>query len=370
MLLSELRIHHIRNLKQVSLTGLGRVNGFYGPNGSGKTSVLEAIHLLGMARSFRGSSAKTLITHGQDHCVVQAYLERGDKQGRDSLGVQRSLDGTLALRINSESARSVASLVEALPLQLINANSFDLLTGTPSARRHYLNWGVFHVEHRFYPEWQRFQRCIKQRNAGLRRDKLGRDELQGWTQELARSGSQLNEYRQHYFTQLAPLFREIMGRLLPQLGGIELRLRQGWDKRLSYAAALESMLDADREKGFTQVGPQRADLRITLEGRQAADVLSRGQQKLVVCGLKLAQGQLLKQITERQCSYLVDDLPSELDRKHCQRVCRELDQLGGQVFVTCVERDDILTLWPGDTPPCMFHVEHGEVSGFDSVEPE
>ncbi len=361
MPLSELRIHHVRNLRQVVLSELGTVNAFFGANGSGKTSVLEAIHLLGMARSFRGSSAKTLITHGEQACVVQAFVQRDADFGRSSLGVQRHLDGSLVLRINGETERSVATLVEALPLQVINADSFDLLTGSPAARRQYLNWGVFHVEHRFYPEWQRFQRCIKQRNTGLRRDKLGRQAIQGWTRELARSGTQLNAYRRQYFSQLAPLFREIMGRLLPQLGDLELRFRQGWDKKFDYAEALEASFEGDLERGFTQLGPQRADLRITLDSRQAADVLSRGQQKLVVCALKLAQGQLLKQLAGRQCSYLVDDLPSELDRNHCQRVCSELDQLGSQVFITCVEREDINAVWPGVSPPAMFHVEHGRI---------
>lgn len=361
MSLSHLNIHRVRNLQQVTLKDVARVNVLYGDNGSGKTSVLEAVHLLGMARSFRAQSARTLITHGESQCVVQGLVQSGRSTGKVSLGVQRGLDGELALRINGESVRTVAELVSLLPLQVINATSFDLLTGSPGARRQYLNWGVFHVEHRFYPEWQRFQRCIKQRNSGLRRGKLGDQELTVWTRELARSGALLNEFRQAYFAQLAPLFRDIMQRLLPQLGSLELRLRQGWDKRLSYEEALAGTLSSDLDKGYTQVGPQRADLKVMTEGRPAADVLSRGQQKLVVCGLKLAQGQLMQDAAGRQCTYLVDDLPSELDVAHCQRVCAELDALRTQVFISCVEREDVLRVWAGSESPTMFHVEHGDI---------
>lgn len=361
MALSRLNIHRVRNLRQVSLPELSGVNVFYGENGSGKTSVLEAVHLLGMARSFRGTSARTLITHGEQDCVVQGVAGGGSGGGRVSLGVQRGMGGDMTLRINGESARTVAQLVECLPLQVINAGSFDLLTGTPAARRQYLNWGVFHVEHRFFPEWQRFQRCIKQRNSGLRRDKLDAAQLAVWTRELARSGDQLNQFRQAYFAELAPVFRELMARLLPALNSLELRLRQGWDKRLSYAEALEATRESDLEKGFTQVGPQRADLKVTVEGRSAADVLSRGQQKLVVCGLKLAQGRLMQQAVNRRCVYLLDDLPSELDQAHSQRVCEELSGLGAQVFITCVTREDVLRVWTGDEQPTMFHVEHGEI---------
>ncbi len=360
MSLQQINIHAIRNLGQVSLPELDRVNVLYGDNGSGKTSVLEAIHLLGMARSFRGTSARTLITHGATECVVYGVLG-GEGLGRTSLGVQRSLSGDLLLRINGEPVRTVAALVEQLPLQVINAASFELLTGSPSARRQYLNWGVFHVEHRFFPAWQRFQRCIKQRNSMLRRDKLADDELRGWTRELARAGTEINEYRQAYFAALAPLFREIMQRLLPDLGELELRLRQGWDKRLDYAAALEATAAADRDKGFTQVGPQRADLRLMVDGRAAADTLSRGQQKLVVCGLKLAQGQLLQASADRRCTYLVDDLPSELDTAHARRVCEELEAMQTQVFISCVERQDVASVWPPSWAPMMFHVKHGSI---------
>jgi DNA replication and repair protein RecF len=358
--LTQLNIHHVRNLRATSLAELGRINILDGENGSGKTSVLEAIYLLGMARSFRTTSARTLISHGEDHCIVQGTVS-GPGGGRTALGVRRGLAGELTLRIHGETVRTVAALVEQLPLQVINADSFDLLTGTPGARRQFLNWGVFHVEHRFFAEWQRFQRCIKQRNTGLRRGKLARQELSVWTRELARSGSALNDYRQAYFAQLAPLFRDIMGRLLPQLVGLELRLRQGWDRRQSYEEALETTLHSDLEKGFTQVGPQRADLKVMVGGYQAADVLSRGQQKLVVCGLKLAQGQLMQVAGNRQCTYLVDDLPSELDAAHCQRVGTELETLQAQVFITCVAREDVMRVWSGDCSPVMFHVEHGAV---------
>ncbi|MBA6413665.1 DNA replication/repair protein RecF [Parahaliea sp. F7430] len=362
MSLDQLTIHNVRNLRELRLEAFERTNVIYGANGSGKTSILEAIHLLGMARSFRGTSAKTLISHGEAACVVHGVGTLSSGRGRYSLGVERRLNGELSLKINGEAARTIAELVERLPVQVINADSFSLLTGAPQARRHFLNWGVFHVEHRFFPEWQRFQRCIKQRNSSLRRGKLAGQELQAWTRELARSGSMINEYRQAYFNDLAPLFREIVGRLLPQIGSLELRLRQGWDKRLSYSEALEATLNSDQEKGFTQLGPQRADLKVMVDGHAAADTLSRGQQKLVVCGLKLAQGRLMRALASRSCIYLVDDLPSELDQAHSRRVCDELEAIQAQVFITCVERNDVLRVWPNKGEKlAVFHVEHGLV---------
>ena len=364
MSLNPLQIKHVRNLRSVSLEGLGRVNVLFGPNGSGKTSVLEAIHLLGMARSFRGNSVRSLITHKESACVVFGQVSLpGQHSVGVPIGVQRNLAGEAQLKVGGKSVRSVAELVQHLPIQVINADSFQLLMGAPGARRQYIDWGVFHVEQRFLEQWQRFQRCIKQRNNLLRHGKIADQQLAVWTRDLATSGSAINDYREAYFKLLSPRFKAIMARLAPSLDGLALSYRRGWDKRLSYAEALTGSEATDIEQGYTHVGPQRADIRVSTDGHLAADTLSRGQQKLVVCGLKLAQGQLMAEQGGGDCTYLVDDLPSELDEVHCRKVCELLASMSAQVFITCVDRRGIDRVWPASaTEMAMFHVEQGVVT--------
>lgn len=370
MALVRLHINNVRNLQSVKLEDLQSVNVFYGPNGSGKTSVLEAIHILGMARSFRGASIKSLITHQQDSCTVYGMASSSSKGGlSQALGVSRERAGASLIKVAGKPVRSVAELVEHLPLQVINSDSFDLLTGPPNARRRFLNWGVFHVEQRFFLEWQRFQRCIKQRNVVLRRGKMT-SELSVWTRDLAKSGTTINSFRMDYITQLVPRFQKIVNLLMPYMEKrLELRYRQGWDKTLDYAQALEASLLSDQEQGYTHVGPQRADIRVFVDGHLASDTLSRGQQKLVVTALKLAQGQLMTEINRGACTYLVDDLPSELDAAHCQRVCEILSSMSAQVFVSCVELEDIEPLWPDSEELGMFHVEQGVISRTERKNP-
>ena len=361
MELSKLHIRNVRNLKQVELNGLGKANLFFGPNGAGKTSVLEAIHLLGMARSFRGGSVKPLIAHGCPSCTVFGSITT-KRSTSLALGVQRSVSGDVRIKVAGKAVHSAAQLVEHLPLQIINADSFDLLTGAPQARRQYLDWGVFHVEHHFYHQWQRFQRCIKQRNNLLRRGKISDEELEVWTRDLSASGSAINDFRKEYFFSLVPQFRSIMDALAPELEGLELRYRQGWDKALTYADALKASQVVDQERGYTHVGPQRADIKVIIAGRPAVEVLSRGQQKLVVCALKLAQGQLMAVLGGGTCTYLVDDLTAELDKAHSKLVCELLSSMDAQVFVSSIEQEDISTLWPEQDNLQVFHVEHGVVS--------
>lgn len=360
-MLTQLQIHHIRNLEQVTLQELARINIFFGANGSGKTSILESVHMLGMARSFRQGAIRTLVQHGQRDCTVYGMTALADSARRMPVAVQRAVSGEVQIRLGGQSVRSVAELLEHLPLQVLNAASFELLTGAPAARRQFLNWGVFHVEQRFFAEWQRFQRCLKQRNKLLRHGKLDHSELAVWTRDLATSGERIHEFRLEYFQALAPRFRAMMEQLAPSLEGLELRYRKGWEKSLSFSEALDASVQADMDQGYTHTGPQRADIKVTVSGYAAAETLSRGQQKLVVCGLKLAQGQLMSQVSQGSCIYLVDDLPAELDTRHCGLVCDALAELGAQVFITCVAEADLESMWPAALKPALFHVERGAV---------
>ena len=346
----------------MQLDGLQRHNVFFGPNGSGKTSLLESAHLLGMARSFRSGPARTLITHGEDSCTVYGERISADGVSR-ALGVSRAIDGSVTLRIAGDTVRSVAALADELPLLLINADSFELLTGQPQQRRRFLDWGVFHVEHHYREQSQRFLRALAQRNHLLRRGRIPEDELAPWNRDLALYGEALSQGRQAFVDGLRPLFDTLMQELAPDLGAIELRYRRGWDASVGYLEVLERGLASDIEQGFTQSGPQRADLRVSIDGYAAAETLSRGQQKLVVCALKLAQGQLLAEATADPGLYLLDDLPSELDTERCERVCRCLAEMGAQTMLTCVDSQAVPPHWLGsEDNVAVFHVEHGEVS--------
>ncbi len=362
MLLERLQIQGVRNLESVRLDPLALINVLYGDNGAGKTSVLEAIHILGLARSFRNPQIKPVINYQQSECTVfgrlsGVYVEQG---GTVAMGVTRDRQSQYKIRINGLNVSSTAELAEYLPLLTINADSFDLLTGAPASRRRYLDWSVFHVEPSFYSQWKRYQRCIKQRNSVLRRDKIDSQQLSTWTKELVYVGEEVDRMRQQQFSKLAQGFLALANQLTESLEGIELRYHQGWDKEKSLDEALEQTLSSDMERGFTHVGPHRADLKIRLGRVNAVDVLSRGQIKLAVCALKLAQGRLLGELTGRKCVYLIDDLPSELDDGHLTAFCQLLEGLGSQVFVTCVDRHDLLDKWSESAQVALFHVEHGQ----------
>jgi DNA replication and repair protein RecF len=293
---------------------------------------------------------------------VHGELLAEDGSRRRALGVQRDRGGDVTLRVAGEPSRSVAQLADELPLLLIDTDSFDLLVGEPANRRRFLDWGVFHVEHSGREHRRRFQRALAQRNHLLRRDKLNAAELEVWTHDLALHGSAVSAARQRFLESLQEKFDDLAAELVPEVGSVNLAYRCGWDSNLSYADALQKSLVSDREQRFTQCGPQRADIRLSVEGYPAAETLSRGQQKLVVCALKLAQGRLLAQ-QQGEVLYLIDDLPSELDQKRCERVCRALSAMRAQTLITCVDVNAIASEWLDENRRvAVFHVEHGQLT--------
>lgn len=361
--LNRLEIYRVRNIAEARLTGLRRFNVVAGANGSGKTSVLEAVYLLGMGRSFRSGSVRPVVSRGEQDCIVSGVVALEDGGNDCRLGIQRDVAGGVVARSNGVGLDAVARLAEALPLQLIDPDSFGLLSGGPKGRRRFVDWGVFHVEHDYLQHWRRMQKALRQRNSILRHGRMsGRGDLAPWTRELTSAAVAVDQARRRYLEAFLPVFEELLVALFPG-HGVTVGFYSGWESGADFAAILDRGLDKDRSEGYTHFGPQRADLRMRVDRRSAAEVLSRGQQKMLVCAMKLAQGLLLARATGRHCVYLVDDLAAELDMEHRRVVVEALHGIGAQVIFTAIEDgaiQPVLDPFGGDV--AMFHVEHGRVS--------
>ncbi|WP_101758652.1 DNA replication/repair protein RecF [Oceanicoccus sp. KOV_DT_Chl] len=362
MLIRRLEITGVRNLSRACLENLSPINILFGDNGAGKTSVLESIYLLSSARSFRGHKLKPLVNIDMDSCVSFAEIDI-EGLGYQPVGIKRFKASAKpgVIKVAGQHVKSASVLAENLPLQVINADTFQLLEGSPSVRRQFLDWGVFHVEHQFYSVWKSAQRCLKQRNSLLRHARIDQPQLAVWTSELVQHAELIHGYRAAYFTQLVPVFEKVLDRLI-DLDGLQLAYFRGWDKDRTFTEVLASNQQREQEQGYTLSGPHRADLKLRYRASNAADILSRGQQKLVVCALRVAQGYLLSQLTGKSCVFLVDDLPAELDFRHRKALCGLFEELQCQVFVTCVDHNDLVGCWGDDTSISMFHVEQGKIS--------
>lgn len=358
MSLSLLAIKNLRNLTDVKLQPAPKFNLLYGDNGSGKTSFLEAIHYLALGRSFRARLNSRLMQHAAERFSVFAQIQQDHHLL--SVGIERQSNGEGQVRINQENVKSIIEITKALPIRLLYSESRLLLTGSSKLRRQFMDWGVFHVEPTFLKHWQHAQRALKQRNAALR-SRSSRAMVKLWESELEQQAQCLNLLRHQHIEQFKAVFSSLLPQLLPGLP-ISLHYKAGWNEELGLSAVWDQAWSRDTELGYTQHGPHRADLIIRLNGTvPAQDVLSQGQQKLLVYALYLTQGILLKEQAGKCCVYLLDDLPAELDFENRQRIARVLNAIDAQVFVTGVDRQG-LTHLQGTPQSKMFHVEHGTIT--------
>ncbi len=323
-----------------------------GPNASGKTSVLEAIYLLGRGRSFRTRRLEQLIRTGTERFIV--FGEADSAGRRATLGVEGSPQGIRA-RLDGERVASLAELARALPVQVIDPEVHRLIEEGPGRRRRFLDWGVFHVEPSFVGHWQNYHLALRQRNAALRSGE-SRGLVAAWDADLVRYASLLTEARSRYVERLLPVAKGVAATLL----GMELGLsyRPGWVRDLDFPQALERSWRQDMEAKTTQVGPQRAELGIRLDGAPARDRISRGQQKLLAAALLISQIKLFEPDAAVCPILLLDDPAAELDRDRLAVFIQEVRAQPLQLVVTTLS-NELVEFGAFGRPGRRYRVEAG-----------
>lgn len=352
MTLLKLDVLAVRNILSASIQPAPGINLITGANASGKSSLLEAIFILGRARSFRTHHIKQAISFDHAQLIVAAQLQH-HTGSISTIGIQ--IDGKQTeIRIDQEN-RQKADLAYALPVQLIHPKSYRLLDAGPQNRREFLDWGIFNHNRNFLPNWRRFSKALQQRNALLKSRQVS--QLAAWDKEIIEYGNRVNEFRKEYVELLQPVFLEIAGQFL-QTSQIELRFNPGWDERQTLEHVLKQDTEKDLKYGFTNSGPHRADFLTFHDNKSAKDYLSRGQQKLLVLALLLSQVRLLNQEAQNNCCVLVDDLTAELDTLNRAKLLKYLAGIGCQVFMTSTELADFGDLSAVENYK-VFHVEQG-----------
>ncbi|MDP3704338.1 MAG: DNA replication/repair protein RecF [Legionellaceae bacterium] len=328
MILSQLNIHHVRNISAAQITLHPRFNIFHGMNGSGKTSILEAIYLLGSGHSFRTRETNPLIAHNEPALTVFA---RADFE--NSISIQKSSTGTTQVKINQQACHRSSELAHFLPCQLVYQDIFQIIDAGPSIRRSVLDWGLFHVKQSYHALWKEYRHILKQRNA-LLRQKASPKEFIPWDKQLVELANELDALRLDYFNEWSDVFQTILAQLthVP----CTIHYYKGWDRKgtgKSLTSILLEQFTSDCQRQYTHAGSHQADIIFDSASLKAKQTLSRGQQKIILIALKLAQAHLLAM----PCVYLFDDITAELDAQHVERLVRCLSQLKGQFFLTTID---------------------------------
>ncbi len=353
MRIKELSVCRFRLFRHLSFTPGAGVNVFCGRNASGKTALLEAVYFLSRARSFRTARFSEIVRHGDSALMVSAeLLERGLST---RVGIEK--DGRLRTLIRSDGKRigSASELARRVPVLTVLPDSASrLFMEGPGYRRNWLDGFLFHVKPEFLSCWKDYHRALRSRNR-LLRDPVGQgmENMVIWEQAMCQRAEGIERLRTAFLTELQEVLGERLGRLYS--GTVRMVYRSGWGGSETLAERLRQQRQADRERGYTQSGCHRADVRFYLDDREVCAVLSRGQLKLFGTALVLGQSWQMHRHTGQRPVMLIDDADAELDGPGRDWLMTELRALDAQSFVTTLDP----ALGCVDGRSTVFHMKQG-----------
>lgn len=356
MNISKLNIRNFRNLASVGIELNPGLNFFLGPNGSGKTSLLEGLYLLSRGRSFRTQNLKRLLRIGSDSMSLRIRVDGDDTHPSETIdAAYPDKEGRLLLRLSGQRVARATDLSHVLPVVLLHQDSHLLVSSGPKYRRHFLDIGVFHVKPEYISVWQYYRRALHQRNAALRNRS---SDIGLWDNALAGSADQLDGYRRKYLNVLSDKLRVVAREVLEVDGEFSVAYQRGWREEETLSDALSRNLDRDRALGYTRDGPHRAELIVNIEGYPVKDFLSRGQQKLLVYALFFSQAETLTHFTSVRPMILADDVSAEVDEYGLERLLAVIRRISGQAVIT----NQGLPASEDSNDATLFHVKQGQVT--------
>ncbi len=360
-----LEITSFRNIAEEHFDPGPELNILYGENAQGKTSWLEAIYVLGRARSFRTPRLAEAIRYGCAQALVRGLVSRGGL--RLELAVQIA-PGTRTLFINGR-RRSLSEYLSHLAVFVCSLEQMEVIRGEPEHRRHFLDEGILSLDPKYAHTLEQYHRVLAQKNRLLKlaaespeRQPL-LDQIEAWNEQLVRYGTLIHQARARYVEQLQEhLPAELFGSERITLRYVSSLAAHGDVSPYEqlFAERLRVRLPAELALGHALVGPHRDELEITLNGRDVRRYGSLGQQRSALIMLDLAQLSVYNSAFEDRAVFLLDDVDAELDR---QRIARVLEYVQGraQCFLTTSKRE---ILPAGGIRAALFRVEAGRVSSF------
>lgn len=338
-----------RNYQQNTFEFIPGMNILYGPNGSGKTTVLEAVHCLTVAKSFKTHSDKHLVQHETDFYQLEGEFSRDDTT--DTVQLNYVPRQGKKLFINDAEQDKLSRVVGRYPVVTLTPEDSDITFGPPAVRRKYVNKMMSQASVEHMERLIQLQNVLKQRNAILQdaadaNQQVDETLISVYDDQLIEAAAKIEQERQQFFGDFRQLFQEVYGKLNGLNRQVLIRFSPSvnYEDDTQFEAEFREALDRRRNQELafrrTMVGPQSDTIDLYLDGNNLRDYGSQGEHKLVLIALKLAEGRYIVDAKGAAPIYLFDDLFAELDVERSQKILNAFDDRG-QRLITSTDLSDV-----------------------------
>ena len=350
MKIKRFKAENFRSIEKCDIEFTDGVNLIYGGNALGKTNVIEGIYLFSRGRSFRTAQEKDMVRYNEQGFRVS--LEYDSRDGENTLEYA-SFGREKRRRKNGYPVKSVREMIEGFKAILFHPDDLSLVKGGPEERRAFLNVAAAQCYPAYISDYSRFQTALDNRNALLKNASKGlytdEGELYAWSESMAEYAAYIYKTRTEYLKKLEVYVRDIGLKISDGKEEISFEYKSdieiGGDReavREEYIKALTSSLEKEKIVGTSLYGPQRDDIIIKINGQPTRGFASQGQQRSIVLSMKLAEGEVIRDVFGEYPVFLLDEMLSELDESRRKFVLDSLD--GKQTIITACECEEMKPL--------------------------
>ncbi len=341
-MISNINLRQFRSYLNQSFEFDNGVNIIVGPNGSGKTNLLEAIHLISLSKTFRPVSLRDLVMGGKDSLKISSL---DDKDLNRTLIIKNEEDKTYKEYSVNDVKYKRLGLEKTIPVVLFEPTHMSIFSGSPEKRRKYFDDLIEKVSPGYDTIRNKYSRTLIQRNNLLKKHGLSRDELFAWNIKLSDLASQIIENRHSLIDELNKDINQIYNQISANKPKYEIEIKylSKWDKP-NYSSKmlkhLQDNIELEMITGYTQVGPHKEDIKIYLNNKDSTIIASRGENRTLVLALKIQELGYVERVRQQKPILLLDDVFSELDGKRRKHLTKLIEE--HQVFITTTDADLVI----------------------------
>ena len=347
MVIKKFSAENFRNIKECSLEFLPGVNLLYGNNAQGKTNAVEGIYLFARGKSFRAKEEKELVNFNKEGFRIS--IEFDSKKGQEKL--EYSLFGKDRLRKkNGYKINKIKEMIGNFKAVLFSPDDLSLVKESPEERRNFLNVAISQIYPSYIDLYSNYKKALENRNHILKESNQGfyydEREILSWSEYMADYASYIYMMRRDYVKKTELFANKIIEEISEGNEKINLLYKSDLENDLyerkeikeEYIKTFSKNIEKEKRAGITLYGPQRDDIEIKINGNSARNFASQGQQRSIVLSLKLAEGEIIKEICGEYPVFLFDDVLSELDEKRKKYILSGKSEK--QIIISSCEKDE------------------------------